>query len=97
MSAERWERQIQLLSTILDMNEKKIRTSVRAITDFLKEKEPNIIINTVNCSIRHYRKNGLVKRNHDPYLRPFKYLLTKKGIKQLEWLENEGHLDYLEY
>ncbi len=87
-TAERWERQFQLLSTILDMNEQKLRTTIKDITELLKEIEPNIDINTVNSSIRHYRKNGLLKRKHNPYKRPFEYTLSKKGIKQLEWLED---------
>ncbi len=70
------------------MNEQKLRTTVKDITDFLKLKEPNIVINTVNSSIRHYRKNGLVKRKHNPYRRPFQYILTKKGEKQKDWLDD---------
>ena len=48
----------------------------------------DIDINIVNSSIRHYRTNGLVKRKHNPYKCPFEYNLSKKGIEQLEWLED---------
>ncbi|KKL10132.1 hypothetical protein LCGC14_2558870, partial [marine sediment metagenome] len=51
-----------------------------------KEEEPDIVINTMNSSIRHYRKNRLVKRKHDPYKRSYHYELSNKGISQLEWL-----------
>jgi len=43
--------------------------------------------NIVNSSIRHYRKNGLVKRKHNPYKRPFEYELSKRGAEEIDWLE----------
>lgn len=88
MTTERWERQYQVLSAILDMNNENNSTTIRGITEYLHKNEPEIEINIVNSSIRHYRKNGLVKRKHNPYKRPFGYSLSKEGIEQLEWLEN---------
>ena len=61
-------------------------TTVRDITNFLKEKEATI--NIINSSIRNYHKKGLVRRKHDPYKRPFEYELSNRGIEQLEWLED---------
>ncbi len=70
------------------MNNEHNPTTIREITVYLKKNEPDIDINIVNSSIRHYRKNGLVKRKHNLYKRPFEYSLSKKGIEQLEWLED---------
>jgi len=92
MSAERWSRMYQILTIIELMNSKHNPTTTRNITEYLKKNEPSIDINIVNCSIRHYRKNGLVKRQHKPYLSPFRYILSKKGEAQLSWLENEKNL-----
>ena len=63
---------------------------------YLKKNEPYININIVNSSIRHYRENGLVKRKNNPYKRPFEYILSKKGIEQLEWLEDEKYLEFID-
>ena len=97
MTAERWSRMHQILTAIERMdNENKI-TTVRGIMEYLKEYESNIDINIINSSIRHYRKNGLIKRKNEPYKRPYHYELSRKGIEQLEWLENDGYLDYVDY
>ena len=77
----------QIFTAIEIMNNKHNPTTIRDITVYLKKREPVININIVNSSIRHYRKNGLVKRKHDPYKRPYHYELSNKGISQLEWLE----------
>lgn len=97
MSAERWSRMYQILTTIEIMNNEHNPTKIRDIMFSLKEKEPDIDLNIVNSSIRHYRKNGLVKRKQNPNKRPFEYSLSKKGIEQLEWLDNEEYLDYVDY
>lgn len=87
MAAERWSRMYQILITIEIMDNEYNPTTIRDITAFLKKSESDIDINVVNSSIRHYRKNGLVKRKHDHYKRPYHYELSNKGISQLEWLE----------
>ena len=86
----------QILTTICIMNNEYNPTTIRDITLFLKKKEPDIDINIVNSSIRHYREKGLVKRKHNPYKRPFEYILSKKGIEQLEWLEDEKYLEFID-
>lgn len=78
----------QLLSVVEGMNNEDKSTTIRNITEHLKKIEPDININIINCSIRHYRKNGLVRRKHDPYKRPFEYELSKKGVEQLKWVED---------
>jgi len=69
-------------------------TTIRDITEYLNV-DSEITINIVNSSVRHYRENRLIKRNHNPYKRPYQHLLTKKGKKQLEWLENGEFEDYI--
>lgn len=96
MTAERWSRMYQILTTIEIMNNKHNPTTIRDLKDYLKKNEPKIEINIVNSSIRHYRKIGLVKRKHKPYLRPFEYSLSKKGEEQLSWLENEEYLEFID-
>ena len=94
MTAERWMRMYQILYAVeLLVNENR-NTSVRGIYEYLKIDDLYININLINSSIRHYRKIGLIKRNHKPYKRPFQYILTKKGEEQFDWLEFGEYLDY---
>lgn len=58
-------------------------------------RDRDITINIVDSAIRHYRKSGLVRRKHNPYINPFQYELSKKGKEKLEWLENEEYLNYI--
>ena len=92
MTAEKWERMFQILSALELMNNERENTTVRDLTEYLKIKDKKIDVNIINSSIRHYRKNGLVKRKQDS--RPFQYELSVRGEEQLEWIENED-LDYL--
>ena len=87
MVAERWSRMYQIFTAIEIMNNENNPTTIRDITVYLKKNEPDIDINIVNSSIRHYRKNGLVKRKHNPYKHSFEYELSKRGVEQIEWLE----------
>lgn len=96
MTAERWSRMYQILTAIEIIDNENNSTTIRDITEYLQKNEPEIDINIVNSSIRHYRKNGLVKRKHKPYLRPFEYFLSKKGEEQLSWLENEEYLEFID-
>ena len=89
MPAERWERMLEILTVIEIMNNENRDTSVKNITKYLQKVNQEIELNIVNSSIRHYRKLGLIKRKHKPYLKPFQYILTNKGYIQLDWLENE--------
>ncbi len=86
----RFERMYQLLSVVESMDNEGKTTTVRDITEYLRENdsEKNINVNIVNSSIRHYRGNGLVRRKHNPYKRPYHYELSNRGIEQLEWLED---------
>ncbi len=94
MTAERWMRMYQILfATELLVNENR-NTSVRGIYEYLIINDPYININIINSSIRHYRKNGLIKRKHKPYKRPSQNILTKKGEEQLDWLEIGEYMDY---
>ena len=67
-------------------NEKKM-TTVQGIKEYLQKIDYNIDINIVNSSIRHYRRNGLIRRKHNPYKHPSEYELSKRGVEQIEWLE----------
>ena len=87
MTAEQWSRMYQTFTAMEIMNNEHNPTTIRDITEYLKKNEPDIDINIVNSSIRHYRKNGLVKRKHNPYKRPFEYELSKRGAEQIDWLE----------
>ena len=49
------------------MNNENKETIVRDIAESLQKIEPNIDSNNVNSSIRHYRRNGLISRKHNPY------------------------------
>ena len=69
------------------MNKENKITTIRGITGYLQKIDHNIDINIINSSIRHYRRNGLIRRKHNPYKRPFKYKLTNRGLEQIEWLE----------
>ena len=94
MKAEKWERMFQILSVLELINNERKNTTVRDLTEYLKTKDKKIDVNIINSSIRHYRKIGLIKRKHDPYKRPFQYVLSNKGEEQIDWLENED-LDFL--
>ena len=87
MTAERWSRMYQILTAIEKMDNENNNTTVRAITEHLQIIDHNIDINIVNSSIRHYRKNGLIRRKHNPYKHPFEYELSKRGLEQIDWLE----------
>ena len=87
MTAERWSRMYQILTAIEKMDNENNNTTVRAITEHLQIIDHNIDINIVNSSIRHYRKNGLIRRKHSPYKHPFEYELSKRGVEQINWLE----------
>jgi len=77
----------QILTAIEKMDNENNNTTVRAITEHLQIIDHNIDINIVNSSIRHYRKNGLIRRKHSPYKHPFEYELSKRGVEQINWLE----------
>lgn len=87
MTAERWSRMYQILTAIEKMDNEKNNNTVRAITEHLQIIDHNIDINIVNSSIRHYRKNGLIRRKHSPYKHPFEHKLSKRGVEQIDWLE----------
>lgn len=77
----------QILTAIEIMNNENNITTVRTVTEHLQMIDYNIDINIVNSSIRHYRRNGLIKRKHNPYKHPFEYELSKRGVEQIDWLE----------
>ena len=87
MTAERWSRMYQIFTAIEIMNIMNKETTVLDITECLQEIDYNIDINIVNSSIRHYRSNGLIRRKHNPYKRPFEYELSKRGVEKVDWLE----------
>ena len=77
----------QILTAIERMdNENKI-TTIRGITEYLQKIDHNIDINIVNSSIRHYRRNSLIRRKHNPYKHPFEYELSNRCLEQIDWLE----------
>lgn len=85
---ERFERQYQILFSLLVLNNKGMPSKIIDIKEYIEKEDFYITENIVDCSVRQYRRNGLLKRRHDPYRRPFQYLLSSKGLKQLEWLED---------
>ncbi|MBA7507173.1 hypothetical protein ES706_05889 [subsurface metagenome] len=100
MSAQRYERMEEILSTIDILTSDGATTTVKDLYEFIKNSQetfddPDITINIIDSAIRHYRKSGLVRRKHNPYIKPFQYKLSKKGIEKLEWLENEEYLNYV--
>ena len=92
LSKERWQRQYQILSIINQMINLNLKTIVRDITDFLLDVDCDISINIINSAVRHYGENRLLKRGN---MQPYKYILTKKGYNQLEWLKDDKYLEYL--
>ncbi|MBA7642537.1 hypothetical protein ES703_50232 [subsurface metagenome] len=71
----------QILTAIERMdNENKI-TTIRGITEYLKENEQDITINITNSSVRHYRKNGFIRRKHNPYKHHFEYNPFKSRLR----------------
>ena len=56
----------QILTVVEVMNNENKETIVRDIAESLQKIEPNIDSNNVNSSIRHYRRNGLISRKHNP-------------------------------
>ncbi len=96
----RWERMEEILSAIDILTSDGKSTTIRGLTEFIKNSQetfddPDITINIVDSAIRHYRKSGLVRRKHNPYINPYQYELSKKGKEKLEWLENEEYLNYI--
>lgn len=91
---ERWERMEEILTAIDILTSDGGITTVKDLFKFIKNSQEIfddsvITINIVDSAIRHYRKSGLVRRKHSPYIKPFQYELSKKGKNKLEWLENE--------
>ena len=77
----------QILTAIETMDNVNKITTVRGITEHLQVIDHHIDINTVNSSIRRYRRNGLIMRKHNPYKHPFDYKLSNRGLEQIDWLE----------
>jgi len=77
----------QILTAIERMDNENKMTTVRCIKEYLQKIDHNIEINIVNSSIRHYRRNGLLRRKHSPYRCPFEYELSNSNVKQIQWLE----------
>jgi len=98
---DRWERMEEILTVIDILNsDGGTATTVRGLYEFIKNsqeifEDPDITINIVDSAIRHYRKSGLVRRKHNPYIKPFQYELSNKGREKLDWLENEEYLNYV--
>lgn len=83
---EKYNRQSQLLSTLSDMNEQNLRTRITDLVLYLNHNDPEITINIVDSSIRSYRKQRLIRRKHQPYVKPFEYELSRFGLEHLYWL-----------
>ena len=77
----------QILTVIETMNKENKITTIRSITEYLQVIAHHIDINIVNSSIRHYHRNGLIRRKHNLYKHPFEYELSKRGVEQIDWLE----------
>ena len=73
----------------MNNDKNKIPTTVRGIFEYLKNDDPDITINIVDRSIRQYRCNRYIKRKHNPYIKPYQYELSDKGIDRLNYIEEE--------
>ncbi len=80
----RWERQKEIL-LLLNGN----HFSARDLSDYL-----DINIKHADFLLRHYHKRHHLDRKRVDG--KFVYTLTENGLKQLKWLENGGHLEYIE-
>ena len=86
---ERWGRMKQIFE-FLDGSQ----LTVRQITDLLEQSDDIITLNLVDSLLRHYHKNGYLKRKKEPISRKFAYILSNKGKKQLIWLKERKYLNY---
>jgi hypothetical protein len=86
---ERWERMLEIFE-LLEGDD----FTVRELTDTLERKERTITLNLVDFLLRHYNKNGYLRR-YKNFLNVYSYSLSKKGKEQLKWLENGCQYDYL--
>ena len=86
---ERWARQNQIFNAISELES----TTTQNLYNYLKTTDKHITTKVIDSSLRHYKKNGYLKRGT---IRPYSYRLTNKGLKQLEWLEDGEHLEYIE-
>lgn len=81
----RWERQKEVLLLLNDN-----WFSVKDLSDYLE-----ISIIHADCLLRHYHKNHQLRRKKIDG--KFSYILTEYGLNHLKWLEDGGHLEYVEW
>ena len=81
----RWERQKEVL-LLLNGN----CFSVKDLSDYL-----DIDVVHSDCLLRYYHRNNQLKRKKIEG--KFHYTLTDYGLKHLKWLEEGGHLEYVEW
>lgn len=89
----RWERMEQMLNILSSSG-----YTVTEMREQLLLQGENLYIKLIDVMLKHYYDNGLLNRKKDGFLerRPYRYRLSRKGMKQLEWLNSREHLKYIE-